>query len=380
MELTLPDMSQQEINGGPTEPMVHVPAGSAARSDGFSDDQAPASNPVIVVKEPAPGADANIMQEIACLKGHGDTVSCVAFVPGKRSVLSGSHDHALLLWDLTTGKAIDKFGVHPSEINCLAVTHDGKRAITGSGQYVIRDGKQVPADCMIRLFDLETGKELRHFSGHTGPVTSLAMAPDDSCFLSSSYDRTIRLWDMNTGRVLRSFTGHNKGVQDVVFGADSRTAISAGGIDGTVRVWDLRSGQEIACLRGNTGPVKCVVALPDGKHIISGGGDVSSGEHGSLQAYGCMIHVWDLTTGKIVHSFQATQLPVTSLACSPDGSKLLSGDVGGSICLWNLMELSDKPVMMMGDNGWIWASAFSADGHACLSAGSDHCIKLWKLP
>jgi WD40 repeat protein len=191
------------------------------------------------------------------------------------------------------------------------------------------------------------------------------------------------LWEIATGRVLRSFTGHTHAVQSVAFGTDGQTAFSAGGIDGTVRVWNLRTGQQVQSLHENTDPVKCVIPLPDGRHIVSAGGDVVHGDHGAFQAYGCAIHVWDLSTGKIVQNLEGHTLPVMSLACSPDGTRLVSGDLGGALCLWDLARAgttAKEIAKIDGHNNWIRGTAFSADGTSILSASADHMIKLWKLP
>jgi len=55
----------------------------------------------------------------------------------------------------------------------------------------------------IRLWDLETGQELRCFTGHTDIVYCLAFSRDGRRFLSGGHDKTVRLWDVNSGQELR---------------------------------------------------------------------------------------------------------------------------------------------------------------------------------
>ena len=46
----------------------------------------------------------------------------------------------------------------------------------------------------LRLWDLETGRCLRTFEGHTNAVNSVAVTPDGNYILSGSEDGTLRLW------------------------------------------------------------------------------------------------------------------------------------------------------------------------------------------
>jgi WD domain, G-beta repeat len=56
----------------------------------------------------------------------------------------------------------------------------------------------------VRLWDVETAKELRCFKGFRG-VASVAFSPDGKRALSGSEDKTVRLWDVETGKEVRCF-------------------------------------------------------------------------------------------------------------------------------------------------------------------------------
>jgi WD40 repeat protein len=60
---------------------------------------------------------------------------------------------------------------------------------------------------MLRLWDLESGGELRRFEGHRGGVTTVAVLPDGQRALSGSFDGTLRLWDLENGAELACFIG-----------------------------------------------------------------------------------------------------------------------------------------------------------------------------
>ena len=79
-------------------------------------------------------------------------------------------------------------------------------------------------------------------------------------------DNTVRLWDCQTGQQLRSFLGHSDAVNSVAFSPDGKWALSGSG-DKTVRLWDCQTGKQIYCLKLGY-DVQRVRFLPDGKEIL----------------------------------------------------------------------------------------------------------------
>ncbi|RMH16177.1 MAG: hypothetical protein D6698_10060, partial [Gammaproteobacteria bacterium] len=62
--------------------------------------------------------------------------------------------------------------------------------------------------------------------------------------MSGSEDNTIRLWNADTGKEVRVLYGHHSKVGSVAFSPDGQRIIS-GSIDSTTRLWDLATGKEI---------------------------------------------------------------------------------------------------------------------------------------
>src|SRR5262245_19732765 len=102
--------------------------------------------------------------------------SSAACDDGKR-VVSGGYDHTMRLWDLQTGQELRRFQNHEQRVWCLAVTPDGQRILTGSN-----DG---PA----RLWAVETGKELHQFDDRLH-CASVAISPDGKRALVGGFDNT----------------------------------------------------------------------------------------------------------------------------------------------------------------------------------------------
>jgi len=76
----------------------------------------------------------------------------------------------------------------------VAVSPDGRRAVSASH------------DKTLKVWDLETGRELRTLEGHSSSVMGVAVSPDGRHAVSASADNTLRLWDLETGDVLATFT------------------------------------------------------------------------------------------------------------------------------------------------------------------------------
>ncbi len=100
-------------------------------------------------------------------------------------------------------------------------------------------------------------------SGHTAEVNSVAFSPDGRYALSGSYDQTLKLWEVETGEEVRTFKGHSAPVYSVAFSPDSRYVLS-GSSDGTTRLWEVDSGDELALLM-TIGEKDWFVTAPDGR-------------------------------------------------------------------------------------------------------------------
>lgn len=78
----------------------------------------------------------------------------------------------------------------------------------GSKSYAYRpDGRIIASagvDIAIKLWDTQSGVELRALQGHSAAVQSLSFSPDGRLIAGGSADTSIRLWEAKTGRLLAS--------------------------------------------------------------------------------------------------------------------------------------------------------------------------------
>src|SRR5262249_33563535 len=167
----------------------------------------------------------------------------------------------------------------------VALSPDGRLAASGCGDAVLRDGKPVPVDSAVRLWDVARGKEVHRFTGHASWINCVAFSPDGLYVLSGGGDRTVRLWELHTGVELRKFEGHAGTVYAVAFTPDGRRVVSGSGgyertpagapvlkdgrpvlLDCTVRVWDVDRAREVRRFEGHTALVSSVAVSPDGRY------------------------------------------------------------------------------------------------------------------
>jgi WD40 repeat protein len=140
--------------------------------------------------------DLRTGKEIRRFEGHTKDVRRVALSPDGKRLLSGSFDGTMRLWDVQTGKELKRFAGPGHFVEAVAFTPGGKRAVCSYGPRTQEAVYDEDPRCSLRLWDLETGKELKQLRGHTGPVLCLAISGDGRFVVSGSADQTMRLWSL----------------------------------------------------------------------------------------------------------------------------------------------------------------------------------------
>ncbi|MFO0147398.1 MAG: NACHT and WD repeat domain-containing protein [Microcystis sp.] len=242
------------------------------------------------------------------LEGHKDFVTSVNFSPDGKTLVSVSRDNTIKLWNVETGEEIRTLKGHYG-VQCVNFSPDGKTLVSGSW------------DNTIKLWNVETGEEIRTLKGHNGPVNSVNFSPDGKTLVSGSGDKTIKLWNVETGQEIRTLKGHDNSVISVNFSPDGKTLVSGSG-DKTIKLWNVETGQEIRTLKGHDGSVKSVNFSPDGKTLVSGSDDKT-------------IKLWNVETGEEIRTLKGHDSYVNSVNFSPDGKTLVSGS-WQTVKLWNL--------------------------------------------
>jgi RNA polymerase sigma factor (sigma-70 family) len=380
-------------------PATQPPGGKAAlpvqapdRQAGQSQPAASLPVPADLYRDPLPlGATARL----GTLRfRHGSTVTGLAFAPDGKTLVSGSYDKTLRLWDVTTGRELRRLPSLAGSVSDLCASQDGMTlaAVEYVGgcylgdlrtgrltQLQLRpgdahtcvalspDGKTLAVGCWdlaagsftVRLWELASGKELHECPGHKGKVLRVAFAPEGKALATGSADGTTRVWDVATGREVLRLEG-KQAVTAVAFSCDGHT-LATGCEDGKVRLWQVPSGNRLYESDFQGLGVQVVAFSPDRKRFASG--------------VNGRITVWDLATREPLRQLRAS---VETIAFSPDGGTLASGSHDCTIRLWDVSTGKERALPAAGHRGSVRGVAVSADGTVATTAGGDR-LYLWEV-
>ncbi len=183
-------------------------------------------------------------------------------------------------------------------------------------------GNESESYSLIRLWDVATGKELHKPSGHLNDITKVAVTPDGRYAISASSEPIARLWEMRTGRQLCAFDGSSDPILDVAISPDGKTAATMNS-SGICHLWDTKTGKPKGVHNWRR-PCKDPES-PNCSHQAMLIGFCTNGKMLMAGDAGQMIHVIDVSSDKELSSFQL----VTSnylVQISPNGQYLATAE------------------------------------------------------
>jgi WD40 repeat protein len=223
---------------------------------------------------------------LCTLEGHEEVITAVALSHDARFALSGSGDGTLRFWETTHGRCLYTLTGDADPIHSVALSHDGRFAVSGSGQFLIRNGcERLFTSGQFRLWEIATGRCVHTFSQHSEAVTAVCLSVDGTWAISgggrsalpSASTKTaptghLSVWETASGRRVATLAEHAEAVTSVSLSGDRRYVVS-GSTDRTVKLWEIATGQCLRTFAGHTAAVTAVALSPDGRCAISASAD-----------------------------------------------------------------------------------------------------------
>jgi WD40 repeat protein len=258
-----------------------------------------------------------------------DLVQSLAFSPSGQWLASGGFRTVKLWKQPTAGKRLDLAGLEGPAL-ATATAPDGKLAAVGE-----ESGK-------IKLIDLASGQTVATLEGHTAPAAGVAFTADSARLISGSHDKTFRVWNV-ADRALVASVETPAAVNGVAIVGDGTQVATAHG-DNQLRIWAIPTAapaegaepaKPVKEIGNHGGPILAVVSFPGAPNkVLTGCQDGN-------------VRLVDITSGNVERQ-SGHGAPVTSVAASADGKRIVSAGSANVAKLWNA-ENGSEIVQMKGN-------------------------------
>lgn len=335
--------------------------------------------------------------------GHSDKVYTLATSADGKTLVTGSKDKTVRVWDVATGKQTWSFQGHLGIVTAVAIRPDGRQLASGGD------------DGSVKIWPLSPADEHRSFTDATEPLWTATYSPNGDKFAAAGADKVVRVYDASTGKLLKPLSGHTKAVTALAFLPGDKLATAAG--DKLVKLWNLADGTAVD-LAGHTSAVLAVGADPEGKLVVSGSADRSvrgwdpadpkkakwtwtgksavtavAPRKGAKQIAigtadgGLTLLGLEADVPKILASLGAHTAGVAAVTWSPDGTRVATCGGDGAVRLWSVPESGtptplarfDPPQRSGGSSSPVSAIAFSTDGRYLAAGGADSVTRIWDV-
>lgn len=293
-------------------------------------------------------------QLIAALEGHKNSLTCVRFVPGTRSIVSSDTNGVVHLWNYDQGgKPVVLLDNRTGSVG-LSIRKDGKTALVFSSVAVVNEisissttaentqHKYVPllATCIAEspdqsriavvgtreldskewfcvILNSETFEVIREDRLEDWEASNLQFSPDGTKLAIGTSSRFqfgksqgVRLYSVETGELIQELTGNKNSIVAMAFSHDGKQLYGAGALDGSISIWDIESSQLIGKLIGTVGRIFSLKLAPDSRKLIAGGfGNIS---------------VWDLKERPFQQTLERSGGLIGQAVLNTSGTKVLA--------------------------------------------------------
>lgn len=274
---------------------------------------------------------------------------------------------ALVMLIFFITKAWTQEGLGPVEVTSIAFSPDGSKIAIASGPHACAEGDLSPF--AIQIQDVQSNQIIQSLQRHLCLVNTIAWSPDGTKLASSGEEGLAFVWDVTTAEVLSAAENSSVGVprRGVIWDPNGQLIadFSVGGP--LVSIWEAATGVIKASLGQNTGPdITSLAWSPDGSRLAIGNGASE-------------VQIWDvaqIASGGLAE--QLTTFPnllVTAIEWSPDGSRIAIGGKNNVVILdaSTGQQLEDY----IGHTATVISIAWSPDNTRLASGSLDNTVRVW---
>jgi RNA polymerase sigma factor (sigma-70 family) len=284
-----------------------------------------------------------------------------------KTLVAATVNDGLWLWQAGSGRLVRRLPVPKLYVRGTAFSADGQLAAVG-GFWFARDSD--PGTGLVRILNLATGKVLRTFTrgAERSDQFSLGFTPDGKILASFGPSGIVRLEEIATGRELlrRNFPPDISG--EIALSPDGTVlAVATGPNARKVFIWEWQAGKPPREIAARPRGARSVAFSPDGRTLATG----DDGQEG--------VRLWDVASGRLLRTVgRPATWDVSQARFSPDGRFLAATSLRQkAVVLWDVK--TGKEVRRMAGPPFVAVHpVFSADGRRLAAFGADG-LHLWEV-
>ncbi|MFK5971249.1 MAG: trypsin-like peptidase domain-containing protein [Candidatus Marithrix sp.] len=318
------------------------------------------------------------------LTGHIDRIRHIAFNSNGLMLATASFDKTAHMWDVETGKLLHILAGHKGIVRSVEFSPDDMTLITVSetirmwnvetNDYTLPEVKDIKfksddlfliyddaiyspnsmtsaviSGKTVKLWNIETDK-LLHVLSHKNDVENILYSPNGQ-ILATMSNETINLWKTETGKLLYSITGHEFNSGNPIFSPDGLTLAIATS-DKVVQLWKVKTGELLHTFQYEK-DINDFVFSPNSLNLaIVSNKTVSLREIKTGKSLNSFLHeddiysikfspnsqilvttfwanyenvlLWNVETGKLLHTLSGHEEQIRNIVFSPNGKKLVT--------------------------------------------------------
>lgn len=274
------------------------------------------------------------------------------FSPDSSRLFAAARDGTVVVWDLRTGRETHSWKAHQFGTRRVSQSPDGTVLISAGGK---------PS---LAFWDADTGQPRGKPIDDLPAIWDFALDPAGTTLVTGHMNGAIKVWDTGRRVMLREFTCGNppsNNIVSLVFSPDG-AFLFAGGSDGHVHVWEAAKWKEVVSWQADKKGLKSLALSPDGRALIT------QGDEGTIKR-------WTPVSGELIWEQTVDRGGSSRLAMSADGRSLFRDTEGGlerrDLDLGEVRESWDAEVPRP------FRLACSPDGSALVSLSFQTPVVLW---